>query len=131
MKEICKRQPFVNIFVKRIDLIVNLNLPTIKQNEHSEKYEDVEKFIDIGNWLIDEVDKKTNNTTFQCSIINKIKCNGDICLEVMDSMLQEYMKAFCVPPMYTLAMLRIGDAYRRHAVIYRLFSSHSRYGIDI
>ena len=124
-------QLFVNIFVKRIDLIVNLNLPTIKQNEHSEKYEDVEKFIDMGNWLIDEVDKKTNNKTFQCSIMNKIKYNRNICLEVMDSILQEYMKAFCVPPMYTLAMLRMGDAYRRHAIIYRLFSSHSRYGINI
>ena len=131
LKEICKRQLFVNIFVKRIDLIVNLNLPTIKQNEHPEKYEDVEKFIDMGNWLIDEVDKKTNNITFQCSIMNKIKYNRNICLEVMDSMLQEYMKAFCVPPVYTLAMLRIGDAYRRHAVIYRLFSSHSRYGINV
>ena len=63
--------------------------------------------------------------------MNKIKYNRNICLEVMDSMLQEYMKAFCVLPMYTLAMLRMGDAYRRHAVIYRLFSSHSRYGINI
>ena len=40
-------------------MIINLKLPTLKQNEHPEQYEDVVKFIDMGNWLVDEVDKKT------------------------------------------------------------------------
>ena len=31
----------------------------LKQNEHPEQYEDVAKLIDMGNWLVDEVDKKT------------------------------------------------------------------------
>ena len=39
-------------------MIINLKLPTLKQNEHPEQYEDVAKFIDMGNWLVDEVDKK-------------------------------------------------------------------------
>ena len=59
LKEICKSQLLVNIFIKRIDMIINLKLPSLKQNEHPEQYEDVAKFIDMGNWLVDEVDKKT------------------------------------------------------------------------
>ena len=39
-------------------MIIHLKLPTLKQNEHPEHYEDVEKFIDLGNWFVDEVDKK-------------------------------------------------------------------------
>ena len=107
-----------------------MKLPTIEQNEHPEKYEDVEKFIDMGNWLVDEVDKKTK-IRFLCSIRNKIKYHRSICLEVMESVLQEYVKTFCAPPMYTLAMLRMGDTYRRHAVIYKLFTRYSRYGINL
>ena len=34
LKELCKCQLFVNIFIKRIDMIINLKLPTLKQNEH-------------------------------------------------------------------------------------------------
>ena len=49
LKEICNCQLFVNIFVKGIDMVINLKLPTLKQNEHSEQYEDVAKFIDMGN----------------------------------------------------------------------------------
>ena len=49
-------------------MIIHLKLPTLKQNEHPEQYEDVEKFIDMGNWFVDEVDKKTKNKNFQCSI---------------------------------------------------------------
>ena len=33
-------------------MIINLKLPTLKQNEHPEQYEDVAKFIDMGNWLL-------------------------------------------------------------------------------
>ena len=40
-------------------MIIHIKLPTLKQNEHAEQYEDVEKFIDMGNWFVDEVDKKT------------------------------------------------------------------------
>ena len=121
---------FVNIFNKRIDMIINLKLPTLKQNEHPEQYEDVAKFIDMDNWLVNEVDKKTK-IRFQCSIRNKIRCHRNICVSVLESVLQEYVKAFCAPPMYTLALLRMGDSYRRHAVIYRLFTRHSLYGINI
>ena len=98
--------------------------------EHPEQYEDVAKFIDMGNWLVDEVDKKTKKT-FECSIRNKIRYNRNISLQVFESVLQEYVKAFCAPPMYTLALLRMGDSYRRYAVIYKLFPRHSRYGINI
>ena len=42
-------------------MIINLKLPTLKQNEHSEQYEDVAEFIDMGNCLVDEVDKKDKN----------------------------------------------------------------------
>ena len=73
------------------------------------------KFIDMGNWLVDEVDKKTK-ILFQCSIRNKIRYHRNIYLPVLESVLQEYVKAFCAPPMYTLALLRMGDSYRRHAV---------------
>ena len=130
LKEICKCQLFVNIFIKRIDMIINLKLPTLKQNEHPEQYEDVAKFIDMGNWLVDEVDKKTK-IRFQCSIRNKIRYHKNICVPNLESVLQEYVKAFCAPPMYTLALLRMCDSYRRYAVIYRLFTRHSRYGINI
>ena len=111
-------------------MIINLKLPKLKQNKHPEQYEDVAKFIDIGNWLVDEVDKKTK-IRFLCSIRNKIKYHRNISLQVLESVLQEYVKAFCAPPMYTLAILRMGDTYRRHAVIYKLFTRHSRYGINI
>ena len=37
LKEICKCQLFVNIFIKRIDMIIHLKLPTLKQNEHPEQ----------------------------------------------------------------------------------------------
>ena len=30
-------------------MIINLKLPTLKQNEHPEQYKDVEKFLDMGN----------------------------------------------------------------------------------
>ena len=100
------------------------------QNEHPEQYEDVAKFIDMGNWLLDEVDKKTK-IRFLCSIRNKIKYHRNISLQVLESVLQEYVKAFCAPPMYTLAILRMGDTYMRHAVIYKLSTRHSRYGINI
>ena len=113
-----------------IDMIINLKLPTLKQNEHPEQYEDVAKFIDMGNWLVDEVDKKTK-IRFQCSIHKKIRYHRIMCLPVLESVLQEYVKAFCAPLMYTLALLRMGDTNRRHAVIYRLFTRHSRYGINI
>ena len=53
-------------------MIIHLKLPTLKQNGHPEQYEDVEKFIDMGNWFVDEVDKKTKNKNFQCSIRNKL-----------------------------------------------------------
>ena len=111
-------------------MIINLKLPTLKQNEHPEQYEDLAKFIDMGNWLVDEVDKKTK-ILFQCSIRNKIRYHRNIYLPVLESVLQEFVKAFCAPPMYTLALLRMGDSYRRHAVIYKLFTRHSRYGINI
>ena len=62
-------------------MIINLKLPTLKQNEHPEQYEDVAKFIDMGNWLVDEVDKKTK-ILFQCSIRNKIRYHRDIYLPV-------------------------------------------------
>ena len=78
LKEICKCQCFVNIFIKRIDMIINLKLPTLKQNEHPEQYEDVAKFIDMGNWLVDEVDKKTK-IRCQCSIRNKIRYHRNMC----------------------------------------------------
>ena len=107
-----------------------MKLPTLKQNEHPEKYEDVAKFIDMGNWLVDEVDKKTK-ILFQCSIRNKIRYHRNIYLPVLESVLQEYVKAFCAPPMYTLALLRMGGSDRRQAVIYKLFTRHSRYGINI
>ena len=58
-----------------------MKLPTLKQNEHPEQNEDVAKFIDMGNWLVDEVDKKTKKT-FQCSIRNKIRYNRNISLQV-------------------------------------------------
>ena len=109
-------------------MIINLKLPTLKQKEHPEQYEDVAKFLDVGNWLVDEVDKKTK-ISFQYSIRNKIRYHRNI--PVLESVLQEYVKAFCAPPMYTLALLRMGDSYRRHAVIYKLFTRHSRYGINI
>ena len=66
------------------------------------------KFVDVGNWLFDEVDKKTK-IRFLCSIRNKIKYHRNISLQVLESVLQEYVKAFCAPPMYTLAILRRGD----------------------
>ena len=53
-------------------MIINFKFPTLKQNEHPEQNEDVAKFIDMGNWLVDEVDKKTK-ISFQCSIRNKIR----------------------------------------------------------
>ena len=105
-------------------------LPTLKQNEHPEQYEDVAKFIDMGNWLVGEVDKKTK-LRFQCSIRNKIRYHRNICVPVLESVLQEYVKAFCAPLMYTLAFLRMGDSYRRYAVVYRLFTRHSSCGINI
>ena len=112
-------------------MINNLKLPTLKQNEHPEQYEDVEKLKDMGNWLVDEVDQKTKNKYFQCSIRNKIRYHRNISVPILESVLQEYVKAFCAPPMYTLALLRMGDSYRRYAVIYKLFTRHSRYGINI
>ena len=121
---------FYKYIYQRIDMIINLKLPTLKQNKHPEQYEDVAKLIDMGNWLVDEVDKKTK-ISFQCSIRNKIRYHRNISLPVLESVLQEYVKAFCAPPMYTLALLRMGDSYRRHAVIYKLFTRHSRYGINI
>ena len=111
-------------------MIINLKLPTLMQKEHPGQYEDVAKFIDMGTWLVDEVDKRTK-IRFQCSIRNKIRYNRNICVPVLESVLQEYVKAFCVPPVYTLALLRMGDSYRRYAVIYRLFTRHSSYGINI
>ena len=110
-------------------MIIDVKLPTLKQNEHPEQYEDVAKFIDMGNWLVDEVDKKTK-IRFQCSIRNKIRYHRNISVPILESVLQEYVKAFCAPPMYTLALLRMGDTYRRHAVINKLFTRHSRYGIN-
>ena len=83
LKEICKCQLFVNIFIKRIDIIINLKLPTLKQNEHPEQYEDVAKFIDMGTWLVDEVDKKTK-ISFQCSIRNKIRYHRNISVPVLE-----------------------------------------------
>ena len=78
-------------------MIINLKLPTLKQNEHPEQYEDVAKFIDMGNWLVDEVDKKTK-ILFQCSIRNKIRYHRNIYLPVLESVLQEYVKAFVLLP---------------------------------
>ena len=112
-------------------MIIHLKLSTLKQNEHPEQYEDVEKFIDMGNWFVDEVDKKTKNKTFLCSIRNKIRYHRNISVSILESVLQEYVKAFSAPPLYTLALLRMGDSYRRYAVIYKLFTKHSRYGINI
>ena len=58
------------------------------------KYEDVEKFIDVGNWFVDEVDKKTQNKNFQCSIRNKIRYHRNISVPILESVLQEYVKHF-------------------------------------
>ena len=74
---------------------------TLKQNEHPEQYEDVTKFIDMGNWHVDEVDKKTK-IRFQCSIRNKIRYHRNVSVPILESVLQEYVKAFCAPPMYSL-----------------------------
>ena len=81
-------------------MIINLKLPTFKQNEHPEQYEDVAKFVDMGNCLFDEVDKKMKIRCL-CSIRNKIKYHRNISLQVLESVLQEYVKAFCAHPMYT------------------------------
>ena len=51
-------------------MIIHLKLPTLKQNEHPE-YEDVEKFINMGNWFVDEVDKKTKIKIF--NVVSGIK----------------------------------------------------------
>ena len=50
--------------------------------------EGVAKFIDMGNWLVDEVDKKTK-IRFLCSIKNKITYHRNISLQVLESVLQE------------------------------------------
>ena len=65
-------------------MIIHLKLPTLKQNEHPEQYEDVEKFIDMGNWFVDEVDKKTKNKNFQCSIRNKIRYHRNISVPILE-----------------------------------------------
>ena len=69
-------------------MIINLKLPTLKQNEHPEQYEDVTKFIDMDNCLVDEVDKKTK-ISFQCSIRNKIGYHRNICVPILESVLQK------------------------------------------
>ena len=66
----------------------------MKQNEHPEQYEDVEKFIDMGNWFVDEVDKRAKNKYFQCSIRNKIRYHRSISVPILESVLQEYVEAF-------------------------------------
>ena len=78
-------------------MILHLKLPTLKQNEHPKQYEDVEKFIDMGNWFVDEVGKKKRN--FQFSIRNKIRYHRNISVPILGSALQEYVKAFCAPSM--------------------------------
>ena len=55
-------------------MIFHLKLPTLKQNEHPEQYEDVEKFIDMGNWFVDEVDKKTKSKK-EFNVVSGIKLN--------------------------------------------------------
>ena len=112
-------------------MIIHIKLPTLKQNEHPEQYEDVEKFIDMGNWFVDEVDKNTKNKNVQCNIRNKIRYHRNISVPFLESVLQEYVKAFCAAPLYTLTLLRMGYSYRRHAVIYKLLTKLSRYGINI
>ena len=75
--------------------------------------------------------KRLQNKNFQFSIMNKIRYHRNISVPILESVLQEYVKAFCAPPMHTLALLRMGNSYRRYAVIYKLFTKHSRYGINI
>ena len=67
-------------------MVINLKLPALKQNQHPEQYEAVAKFIDMGNWIVDEVDKKTQ-IRFLCSIRNKIKYHRNISLQVLESVL--------------------------------------------
>ena len=79
-------------------MIIHLKLPTLKQNEHPEQYEDVEKFIDMDNWFVDKVDKKTKNKNFQFSIRNKIRYHRNISVPILESVLQEYVKHFVLLP---------------------------------
>ena len=80
-------------------MIINLKLPTLKQNEHSEQYEDVARFIDMGNWLVDEVDKKTK-ILFQCSIRNKIRYHRNIYLPVLESVARVCESILCSSHVY-------------------------------
>ena len=66
-------------------MIIDLKLPTLKQNEHPEQYEDVVKFIDMGNWLVDEVDKKTKKNL----VVSEIK------LDIIETYYCKFLRVCC------------------------------------
>ena len=68
-------------------MIIHLKLPTLKQNEHPEQYEDVEKFIDMGNWFVDEVDKRQKIKIF--NVVSGIK------LDITEIYLCQFWRVCC------------------------------------
>ena len=68
-------------------MIIHLKLPTLKQNEHPEQYEDVEKFIDMGNWFADEVDKRQKIKIF--NVVSGIK------LDITEIYLCQFWRVCC------------------------------------
>ena len=68
-------------------MIIHLKLLTLKQNEHSEQYKDVEKLVDMGNWFLDEVDKKTKSKIF--NVVSGIK------LDITEINLCQFWRVCC------------------------------------
>ena len=68
-------------------MIIHLKLPTLKQNEHPEQYEDVEKFIVMGNWLLMKWIKRQKIKIF--NVVSGIK------LDITEIYLCQFWRVCC------------------------------------
>ena len=99
--------------MKRIDLIVNLQLKTEELREHPEKYEPKQQCQNIMNWL---KKNQLQNITFECAtfksdVILKTKLIRNMTHELNLKVHKMFDLAMSLPSMYTITMLKLSEDY--------------------
>ena len=104
LKKMAECRMLVIFLLKRIDLIVDLQLETEEMREHPEKYEPKEKYQNIMDLL---KKNQLRNVTFEYATF---KSDEILKTNLIRNMTHELNLS--LPAMYTLTMLKLSDDYK-------------------
>ena len=114
LKELTECKMLVVFLLKRIDIIVHLQLETDEMREHPQKYEPKEKYQNMFDCLRHN---QLKNIEFQCAGIKsneiiKRKFIRNMTYDINLKVQKIFDLAMELPPMYTLTLLQKSDEYQ-------------------